>query len=227
MSIDADMRVLLEWVFDNGLDEDKSGFIEQKEANRVAKYCGMGGVNGDITALWNKMLEMDTDGDGKISKEEYVTFMATSLHGSVAAARDLKDRVDSKLNQQAALSAAYAADAGLDDLEEVALDGSAPAPPPPPPPPAEKPAEPAGPTFSEAKLKELKKKFDELDEDKNGQLTKAEVAEALLLEEDEPAMVELWKKADTDGDGHITFDEFKVAAAAFDEAMGDGPDLGL
>ena len=56
----------------------------------------------------------------------------------------------------------------------------------------------------------------------------ASAAQAASAEVDlEPAMVELWKKADTDGDGHITFDEFKVAAAAFDEAMGDGPDLGL
>ena len=31
-TIDSDMRALLEWVFVNGLDEDNSGFIEEREA---------------------------------------------------------------------------------------------------------------------------------------------------------------------------------------------------
>ena len=107
-TIDPDMRLLLEWVFENALDEDKSGFIEEREANRVAKYCGYGGPDGDITALWTTMLrEMDTDGDQRISKEEYVVFMSKSLEGSVAAARNLKDEVDAKLNQKAALTQAY------------------------------------------------------------------------------------------------------------------------
>ena len=111
-TIDADLRLLLEWVFENALDEDKSGFIEEREANRVAKYCGYGGPDGDITALWTMMLrEMDTDGDQRISKEEYVVFMSRSLDGSVAAARNLKDEVDAKLNQKAALDNNYAAEA--------------------------------------------------------------------------------------------------------------------
>ena len=49
--------------------------------------------------------EMDTDGDGRISKEEYVVFMSKSLEGSVAAARNLKDEVDAKLNQKGAAQA--------------------------------------------------------------------------------------------------------------------------
>ena len=106
-TIDTNMRALLEWIFVNALDEDSSGFIEEREANRVAKYCGMGGATGDINALWTTMLEMDTDGDERISKEEWVVFMNKSLNGSVAAARELKDRVDAKLNQRDALAQAY------------------------------------------------------------------------------------------------------------------------
>ena len=48
--------------------------------------------------------EMDTDGDQRISKEEFVVFMSKSLEGSVAAARNLKDEVDAKLNQKAAIA---------------------------------------------------------------------------------------------------------------------------
>ena len=95
------MRALLEWIFVNALDEDSSGFIEEREANRVAKYCGMGGATGDINALWTTMLEMDTDGDERISKEEWVVFMNKSLNGSGDYARERKDRVDAKLNRNA------------------------------------------------------------------------------------------------------------------------------
>ena len=48
-TIDADMRLLLEWVFENALDEDKSGFLEEREANRVAKYCGYTAKGGRIS----------------------------------------------------------------------------------------------------------------------------------------------------------------------------------
>ena len=118
-NIDPDLRALLEWIFENALDEDKSGFIEEREANRVAKYCGMGGATGDINALWTTMLEMDTDGDERISKEEWVVFMNKSLNGSVAAARELKDRVDAKLNQRDALAQAYTPSAAV--MENRAL----------------------------------------------------------------------------------------------------------
>ena len=121
-TIDADLRLLLEWVFENALDEDKSGFIEEREANRIAKYCGMGGATGDINALWTTMLEMDTDGDERISKEEWVVFMNTSLNGNVDYARELKDRVDAKLNQRDALAQAYTPPAAVKENRALFAD---------------------------------------------------------------------------------------------------------
>ena len=40
-TIDADMRFLLEWVFENALDEDKSGFIEEGRPTASPSTAGM------------------------------------------------------------------------------------------------------------------------------------------------------------------------------------------
>ena len=92
--------------------------------------------------------------------------------------------------------------------------------PPPPPPPAAADGASKPPAIPPAQRAKLEAKFKEMDEDGNGQLTKAEVADALLLEEGDEVMEKLWAKADADGDGQITFEEFSKAAAAFDEAEG-------
>ena len=80
-AIDADMRLLLEWVFENALDEDKSGFIEALEqaadqANRVAKYVRSSRWQAPRTARHNRDLEhlvhvdndAQRDGHGRASK---------------------------------------------------------------------------------------------------------------------------------------------------------------
>ena len=80
-TIDVKIRQPLEWIFDHVLDEDGSGHIEAKEANMVAKYTG-----DKDPAFWEKMLEMDTDGDGKISKEECVCTLSRRTTAYVAPA---------------------------------------------------------------------------------------------------------------------------------------------
>ena len=217
------LKGLLEWGFVNVLDVDKSGFIEQREAGMVAKYLGLGGPGKDVTALWQDMLkDMDSDGDGKISRDEYVAFMAKKFEmyadGGVERATNLKQELADKKNQQAHLLAAVEAE--LDDVEEMDLDGNvvAPAAPPAPPAPLAEVAEDAAkkPAIAPAKLKELKALFERLDEDKSGQLSKDEIQDCLLL--DDETLASLWAKADTDGDGQVTFDEFVKAADAFEAA---------
>jgi Ca2+-binding EF-hand superfamily protein len=226
-TIDATLRAPLEWVFDNALDEDASGFIEQREANMVAKYLGYGKSDGatSITQVWQQMLEqMDTDGDKQISREEFVVFMANKYVGRAELAIDLKNEVQLKKNQQEALKAVYNRADDLDDLEEVALDGSAAAAAIDVP--ASAPAA-KGPVLSDAKRKQLEAKFKGMDEDGNGMLSKSEIAEVMLVDETDPTLEAIWAKADADGDGKVTFEEFVAVADAIDEAldMGDLPGL--
>eukprot|EP00555_Chaetoceros_dichaeta_P003337 CAMPEP_0198248504 /NCGR_PEP_ID=MMETSP1447-20131203/255_1 /TAXON_ID=420782 /ORGANISM="Chaetoceros dichaeta, Strain CCMP1751" /LENGTH=211 /DNA_ID=CAMNT_0043932911 /DNA_START=62 /DNA_END=697 /DNA_ORIENTATION=+ len=56
------------------MDIDGSGAIEENEAKTISKK-GFGADEAAATANWKKMLtDMDTNEDGKISKEEYTAF---------------------------------------------------------------------------------------------------------------------------------------------------------
>ena len=213
-AIDPELRAPLEWIFDSILDEDKSGFIEKTEGLMVAKYLGSKDIGKDeFWANWVK--EVDTDGDGKVSKEEFVTWMANTQTKYPATALQLKQEMTMKKAQHDHLRAAVAnEDFGLDDMEEVGLDGEA-APP--------KPTEPAAAAAAKAPVLDLAKKdalaakFKEADADGNGQLSKDELAD-LLLGIDDAVIDDLWKQADVDGDGKVTFDEFIKAADAIEAA---------
>ena len=96
-SVDTAVRDPLEWVFDQ-LDDDGSGFIEEREGLRIGKW--LGGCSGDLSAFWLKMkADMDSDGDGKISKQEFVTWMAKNTCSDPVTALRLKEEVQSKLSQ--------------------------------------------------------------------------------------------------------------------------------
>ena len=62
---------------------------------------------------------------------------------------------------------------------------------------------------------ELKNAFDSMDFDKNGVITKEdliEICKSLSLEPSLPEIDKIIKKSDEDGDGKISFQEFKDAA---------------
>ncbi len=79
---------LLGSIFDL-FDFDASGFIEEKEGLEVAFYLEKS--NADKPAYWAKMLaDMDTDGDGKVSRDEFIAFHAEM---SAKTATQLKSRL--------------------------------------------------------------------------------------------------------------------------------------
>ena len=73
------------------------------------------------------------------------------------------------------------------------------------------------PNLSEDQVAELRKAFDVMDENKDGQVTKEELKKLLggLGEEVTDEIVdEMINIADTDGDGKVNFDEFCKAATS-------------
>lgn len=94
------IRAILEWCFDE-LDTDESGFIEDAEGLKLAKYMGA----TEYAAAWQAMkAEMDTDGDGKVSLEEYVDWMMrrSGRCSTVQQAQQLKAELQLKMSGHAA-----------------------------------------------------------------------------------------------------------------------------
>jgi hypothetical protein len=104
-----EVRESLAWVFDL-LDEDGSGFIEQSEGLMTAKYMGA----SDNGAFWEKMkADMDTDGDGKISKEEYVMWMAVNtFKEDRKGVLEFRAEIDAKVTQARGMQAMNSARGG-------------------------------------------------------------------------------------------------------------------
>lgn len=133
----------------------------------------------------------------------------TSPCGAIVWRRaQLKNELATKKAQWEALRHA-AAEADV-ELEEELLDG---------PSVAAAPAATASAAAGALKISKeqraaLEKRFKGLDTDSSGEITKAELVDALLLD-DESEVDQLWASADTDGDGKITFEEFARAADAF------------
>ncbi|KOO35331.1 hypothetical protein Ctob_011675 [Chrysochromulina tobinii] len=177
----------------------KTGYIERQEGLITAKYLGA----ADKGEYWDMMLkEMDSDGDGKISKEEYVLWMFEKKAMRRELAEQLKEEIALKLNQHKALAAAASAPVDDLDIEEIPMDGSV---------AVAAPAAPAGKGLA------LQAKFKALDLDGDGSITKEELQDFhAMLSEDQIA--KLFAKADKDGSNSITFDEFCAVVEAFEEA---------
>jgi Ca2+-binding EF-hand superfamily protein len=93
-SIDPMVRRHLEAVF-KMLDLDKSGYIEEEEGLKIGQTLGCNPPG----AYWAELCKMcDSDGDGRVSMEEYVVASGAM---SVEAALGLKEEMETKLSQLA------------------------------------------------------------------------------------------------------------------------------
>merc|ERR1712196_703972 len=102
-------------------DYDQSGYIEEKEGLEMAFYLDK--TNMEKGAYWKMLLEkMDSDGDGKISRDEHITF---HRHMSQRLAADLKSTLldkglpkpPEKMAEEAATSAAAAWEKKVGNLQ--------------------------------------------------------------------------------------------------------------
>lgn len=57
-------------------DKDKDGFLTTSDLTSIFKYLGQTVLESDLQDMIN---EVDTDGDGTISKQEFVTYMMSKM----------------------------------------------------------------------------------------------------------------------------------------------------
>ena len=109
------IRAALEWCFDE-LDTDSSGFIEDAEGLMLAKYLGA----AEYAKAWQAMkLEMDTDGDGRVSLDEYVDWMMRSGRCStLQQAHQLKAELQLKMSGRAGKGVPHRKPRAEPDLEQ-------------------------------------------------------------------------------------------------------------
>lgn len=209
-----DLLPLLTKVF-KLMDSDNDGHLDEREGWAIGR--ALGGSGADARTWWTTILAADTDKSGTIELNEWLEFNKAAYAGKEAAGlvelQVMHDRLEeSQSRRKQQISLALAADAPVEDaLEEIDLDGSTAAPPP-----AEARLEPA---TKDA----LRARFEAMDTDGDGVVTREELGDLDdLLGLDEAQVEALFKQADKDGSGSISFDEFCAAVDAFDQAEQDG-----
>ena len=193
------------------LDIDGSGFIEEAEGMKVGKALGY----SPVFEYWEELKKLDSDGDGKISLDEF-------LQGNAAMdakkAVELKERMETKLAnlavQNGGLPPLNPKAGGLAPLKPLGGGGGGGLPPL---------GSSSGPDPAVAEA--AKAAFTSIDKDASGGLDKEEVFHALksLCDEGDAESIGIltafieteYAKADRDLNGKLDLKEFTGVYATF------------
>ena len=190
------------------LDIDNSGFIEEVEGMKVGKALGY----SPVFEYWEELKKLDSDGDGKISLQE---FLAGNAAMNAVMAVELKEKMEAKL---ANLKVQGGTDAAkLPALKPRGGGGGL------------APLKPIGaPAVDAAIATKAKAAFEQIDKDHNGSLDKEEVYQALvsLCDEGDAESIGMlgsfvdqeYTKADRDLNGKLSLSEFTSIYVTFTNA---------
>ncbi|CAM9735983.1 unnamed protein product [Phaeothamnion confervicola] len=183
------------------IDTNKSGFVSRREFRRAVEAMGVNLCEADILALAEAL---DTDGDGRIDYEEFRVFAAGGdggggsddggSGGDGGGGKRHKGSVDGGAGSRRELKARL-----RKEIRRVAAVAGAPP--------------------------NLRRAFREVDADRNGYVSRREfrrAVEALGIKLSDKDMAALQRALDTDGDGCIDYEEFRVFAAGDDDDDDDG-----
>ena len=196
------------------LDFDSSGYIEEVEGMRIGKTLGY----QPVFEYWEELKKLDTDGDGKISLQE---FLKGNEGMDAKKAVQLKETLEGKLANLAAqnggsLPPPKPRAGGLAPLKPIGGGGGGALPP----------IGGSGP--DPAMVAKAKAAFEQIDKDGSGALDKEEVYQALksLCDEGDAESIGMltsfvdseYTKADRDMNGKLSLQEFTNVYATFANA---------
>ena len=194
------------------LDIDGSGFIEEAEGMKIGKALGY----SPVFEYWEELKKLDTDGDGRVSLEEFLQGNASM---SSRDAVQMKETVEAKMANvvtQGGLPPLKPKAGGLAPLKPIGGGGGG----------ALAPI--GGPAVDPAVAAKAKQAFETIDKDKSGGLDKEEVFQALksLCDEGDAESIGMltsfieteYSKADRDLNGKLDLKEFTGIFATFEKA---------